>query len=125
MKALTVTAFLTLVCVGIAAFVWVMPVYRENRAAHDALRRLENNLREQAEETERLRRELTLLRTDPRAIERVAREKFGLCRADEVIYHFEEQTPAAEPQGAVGTTADTGKAAGAPGQAGRGSEARQ
>jgi cell division protein FtsB len=40
-----------------------------------------------------LKKELAALRTDYRAIERVARERFGLCREGEEIYHFE--TPAA------------------------------
>jgi hypothetical protein len=37
-----------------------------------------------------LNRELRELRTDYRAIERVAREKFGMCKPGEEIYHFEE-----------------------------------
>lgn len=89
MKATTILAALVLSCLAMAAAVWLGPVYRDNRNTREALRRLEANLHEQAREVDRLNRELVKLRTDCRAIERVAREKFGLCRSDEIIYHFD------------------------------------
>ena len=89
MKAKTILAALVLSCLSMAAVVWLGPVYRDNRNTREALRRLEASLDEQTRETDRLNRELVKLRTDCRAIERVAREKFGLCRDGEVIYHFD------------------------------------
>jgi cell division protein FtsB len=63
-----------------------------------AVDKLEESLAAQRQELEELRRELAALRTDHRAIERVAREKFGLCREDEQIYHFDAApAPAREP----------------------------
>jgi cell division protein FtsB len=37
------------------------------------------------------------LRTDPRAVERLAREELGLARADEVVFVLRSPTPAARP----------------------------
>ncbi|MBN2452237.1 MAG: septum formation initiator family protein [Lentisphaeria bacterium] len=103
MRTRTALALLIGICVAVAACLWLGPVYRDNRATRVSLRRLEQSLEEQAREIERLNRELTKLRTDSRAIERVAREKFGLCREDEEIYHFEESAvPAAKAADAGG-----------------------
>lgn len=90
MKASTVLIVFLLACVGLAGGVWLGPVYRENRATRESIGLLQTSIERQAQEIERLNRELRELRTDYRAIERVAREKFGMCRPGEEIYHFEE-----------------------------------
>jgi len=92
-------AVLVLVCLGVGALLWLGPVVRENRVTRESVARLQASLDRQTEEIERLNRELRALRTDYRAIERVAREKFGMCRPGEEIYHFEE--PAAGSSGAA------------------------
>jgi len=99
MKTSTVLIAFLLVCVGLAGVVWLGPVYRENRATRESIGALQTSLERQAQEIERLNRELRELRTDYRAIERVAREKFGMCRPGEEIYHFEE-APAGGKDGA-------------------------
>ena len=97
MKARTLLIVFALACLAIAAAVWLGPVYRDNRATREAITNLGCSLDRQAREIERLNRELRELRTDYRAIERVARERFGMCRPGEEVYHFE---PEAGTQGA-------------------------
>jgi cell division protein FtsB len=115
MKARAVVGVFVVACLAVAAVLWLGPVCRENQATREAIERLNSTLGRQAQEIERLNQELRALRTDYRAIERVAREKFGMCRPDEEIYHFE--TPAGNAQteaeeGAAGTGAKgTGTAA--------------
>lgn len=82
-------------CVGLALYVTI-PVYLNYRQTKITERQLRENLERQEQEIQALRREFTALRSDYRAIERVAREKFGLCREGETIYHV-DAAPAAEP----------------------------
>lgn len=57
-------------------------------------------------EIERLRRQAHELKTDPRAIERVARERYGMIRDGEILYRFRD--PAA-PDTAEGPPTKTGE----------------
>ena len=110
MKMRTVLILFVMLCLGIAGTVWLGPVYRENRATRESIGHLQASLARQEQEIERLNRELRELRTDYRAIERVAREKFGMCRPGEEIYHFEE--PPAGAKDAPKPDAETGTGAG-------------
>jgi cell division protein FtsB len=111
MKTRTVLIVFMLACLGLAGAVWLGPVYRGNRATRESIGYLRTSLERQAQEIERLNRELRELRTDYRAIERVARENFGMCRPGEEIYHFEEPPAAGRDAGTPG--GDTGVEAGA------------
>ena len=84
------------------ALYFILPVYTKYRQAQATMSELQRNLAQQELEIGRLRQEIAALRTDYRAIERVAREKFRLCRDDETIYRFEP--PSAGP--AAGASAD-------------------
>jgi cell division protein FtsB len=112
MKTRAVLFVFLMVCLGIGGAVWLGPVYRENRATRESIGLLQSSLDRQAREIERLNRELRELRTDYRAIERVAREKFGMCRPGEEIYHFEEPQAAGEEAGKPGSEAGVEAGAG-------------
>lgn len=60
--------------------------YLTLRARQREVRQLESEVRRLTEENQRLDREVNRLRTDPKAIERVAREEMKLTRPGEVIY---------------------------------------
>jgi cell division protein FtsB len=111
MKTSTIVIGLLLVCLALcgAGALWLGPVYLENGATRESIGLLRTSFERQAQEIERLNRELRELRTDYRAIERVAREKFGMCLPGEDLYHFEEP-PA--------TGKDAGKSGAAAGEAG-------
>ena len=79
-------AFILLCC---AALYFLLPAHLDYRETRQTVRRLELDLGRQEGEVQRLREELAALRVDYREVERVAREKFGLCREGEKIYHFD------------------------------------
>jgi cell division protein FtsB len=114
MKARTLLVLFAVACLTIAAAVWLGPVYRDNQVTRESLSLLRQTLDRQALDIERLNQELRELRTDYRAIERVARERFGMCRPGEEIYHFEG---AAEAEGATPPTPAPGAQNGAKGRA--------
>lgn len=68
---------------------FLLPVYAEYRDAKRQQNKLEEQLMHLEYEYERVQEEIHALKNNPRAVERVAREKFGWCRPDEKIYHFD------------------------------------
>ncbi len=87
---LSVALLIVLCC---AALYLLLPGYTKYRETRTTVRQLRESLAVQDQEIQQLRRELNALRTDYRAIERVAREKFGWCRPEEQIYHFDGPAP--------------------------------
>ena len=53
-----------------------------------ALNRLEQKLSEMKTSNDRLSQEISRLKTDPRAIEEIARSKLGLIKPGEIEYRF-------------------------------------
>lgn len=74
----------------LAGAVVLLPAHREYREATKDLMEVDEELARQEEQILRIRREINSLKSDPRAIERVAREKFGYCKDGEKIYHFDD-----------------------------------
>lgn len=58
--------------------------------------RVEQDLDRLNKENERLRKEADALKTDPRYIERLARERLGLSKEGEIIYEYEGDAPKGE-----------------------------
>ena len=56
---------------------------------------LERELGELREENARLATEIRGLKTDPRTVERLAREELGLARPGETLFLIRDETPAA------------------------------
>ncbi len=82
-----------LVIVGVLLFAGaavLVPAHQEYREATRDLMEVGEELARQEEQILRIRREINSLKNDYRAIERVAREKFGYCRDGEKIYHFDD-----------------------------------
>jgi len=63
-----------------------MPRYRALRAE---LAVLQDQNRSYRDEVRRLEARVRALRTDPEAIERVARDELGMIREDELVFQFE------------------------------------
>jgi len=82
---------LSMMLVGLAFLTvyTLLPGYFENQRTQSSLAQMEKALQQQQQEMRDLRRDLAALRDSHSAIERVAREKLGLCREGEKIYHFD------------------------------------
>ncbi len=77
------------IIVACTSLYFVLPAYTKYQETRITVHRLQERLAEQEEAMKKLREELAGLKTDYRAIERVAREKFGLCKEGEKVYHFD------------------------------------
>jgi len=62
----------------------------------------EANVLEERAELERLRARADSLEHDPRTLERLARERFGLIREGEILYRFAEPPEEASPETSEG-----------------------
>jgi cell division protein FtsB len=92
---------------GLLAILLGAAVFGENGVLH--LRRLRTevatlhrDVQALELENERLSRALTELRSDPAALERIAREELGLVRAGERVLRFPRSSPLPGPAGPPG-----------------------
>lgn len=89
LKALVAILVMLLIFLTCASVYVLLPAYFEHQKTQADLADLDKSLEQQRREMRELQKEINALREDHRAIERVAREKFGLCREGEKIYHFD------------------------------------
>ena len=71
-----------------AAIVLLLPVMRELQKKQGELTELNAELNEKREESVRLNTEVADLKQSPAAVEKVAREKFGLVREGERVMKY-------------------------------------
>jgi cell division protein FtsB len=78
-------AIAALLLIGIA----YLPVIQENEQMRRRIDALDSELQKQKEESRHLQAELDALRTDPKTVERLAREQLDYAKPDETVVHFE------------------------------------
>ena len=79
--------------VAVAALVWVavlyFPLMHQNEVMRQQIVQLDRQIREEEAANRQVRLEIDSLKTDPRTVERLAREQLGLARSDETVVRFE------------------------------------
>ena len=79
--------------VAVAALVWVavlyFPLMHQNEVMRQQIVQLDRQIREEEAANRQVRLEIDSLKTDPRTVERLAREQLGLARPDETVVRFE------------------------------------
>jgi cell division protein FtsB len=85
--------FLLLSLLAMAGERGFFEVYRYSRH----LQRVEDRIRTLDEMNERLRKQVTGLRSDPYQVEKLAREDLGLARPDEIIFEIVDGRPQDAP----------------------------
>ena len=73
---------------------WYLPTIRQNEQMRKELLRLDREVSRAEDEARVLDKSLKALQSDPKAVERLARESLGYARPDETVIHFE--APAAK-----------------------------
>ena len=92
-KLTKAVVFLLIIAALLAVAVWYLPLIKQNERMRAEILRLQGEVAK--EETVAARRKLAIeaLRNDRETVERYAREKLGLAKADETIIRFEEPDP--------------------------------
>lgn len=79
--------------IGLAAIIfvaiWYAPLFQQNERMRKEILRLDNELKAGEEEGRQLKAATDALRSDPKAVERLAREKLGYARPGETVVRFE------------------------------------
>lgn len=84
-------------CIGIG--VWYYPLFIRQQSLRVKVMEMDQEIRQEEEETRRLRSSIEAASKDPRTIERMARERLGYARAGETVFRF-EQPPGSTPKAA-------------------------
>ena len=91
-KLARVVVFLLFVAGVLAIAVWYLPLIRQNERMRKEVLRLEAVNQKDDEHGRQLKAAMDALRMDPRAIERVGRERYRLAKPGETIILFEPET---------------------------------
>lgn len=96
-KLTRVVIGLLLLAFLVAVGVWYLPLIRQNEAMRREVMRLDQQVREKTAEQRQLTTAMEQS-NDPKAIERLVREKFGYAKPGETVIRFEESTNAVRTQ---------------------------
>ena len=89
-KLTRVVVFLVLVAMLLGVGVWYLPLIKQNERMRKEVLRLDTQIQKEEEAAKRLKTSVDALRNDPRAVERLAREKLGYAKPGETVIRFEE-----------------------------------
>jgi len=99
-QSLGFVVFAGIVAVGVAVFLFV-PAFHRRHEMQQELQRLDSEIIRQETQEKQQRQEIESLKTDPSYVERTARNKLNLAKANEVIFRFEPTQPARLPPAPV------------------------
>jgi cell division protein FtsB len=84
-------AVVALVAVAVLLLIGMtyLPLIHQNEQMRRRIDTLDAELEQQRQTARQLQTEFDALRSDPKTVERLAREKLGYAKADETVVHFE------------------------------------
>jgi cell division protein FtsB len=85
--------FLMFIASVLGVFFWYLPLIQQNQRYRQQLLTLEARLAEEEKIGRQLRSAIDSLQNDPRAVERLAREKLGWGKTNEMVVRFEQAPP--------------------------------
>lgn len=89
-EKLTRLVIFLLVIAGLMAIaLWYLPLFQQNEQMRKDILHLENQIALEEKKAEQLKSAITALQRDPRAVERLAREKLGFAKPGETVVRFE------------------------------------
>jgi cell division protein FtsB len=89
-KLTRVVMFLLLIAGLLGVAVWYLPLIRQNERMRKRVLELDAQKQKQEEASKQLKGSIDALRYDPKAVERLARERLGYVKPGETVIHFEE-----------------------------------
>lgn len=70
--------------------VWYLPLIKQNERMRKEALRLDALITKQEQDVRQLKTSIETLRHDPKAVDRLARERLGYAKAGETVVRFEE-----------------------------------
>ncbi len=81
--------FLFFVAFLLVVAVWYLPLIKQNERMRQVILRLDTQIQKQEEIGKQLKTSIDTLRFDPKAVERLARERLGYAKPGETVIRFE------------------------------------
>ena len=94
-KLTRVVIFLLFVAGLLLVAIWYLPLIRTNERMRKRILQLDTVIQKEEETGKQLRTSIEALRRDPKAVERLARERLGYAKTGEIVIRFE--VPATNP----------------------------
>lgn len=88
--------YMLVVLLVLSSAVLIFPVYQKYQKRYESLARLKEEAALKTAESIALNRLVHSLQHSPGAIEKVAREKFGLCKPGETVMHYTSESSNSE-----------------------------
>jgi cell division protein FtsB len=88
-KLTRLVVFLVFVAGILLVALWYLPLIKQNERYRKEILRLDNLVQREEETGKQLRISIDALRYDPKAVERLARERLGYAKAGETVIRFE------------------------------------
>ena len=89
-KLTPVVIFLLFIAGILLVGVWYLPLIKQNERMRRVIRELDEKIQKQDEAGRQLRSSIDALRYEPKAVERLARERLGYAKPGETVIRFEE-----------------------------------
>ena len=89
-KLTRAVVFLLVVAIVAGVALWYYPVIKKNERMRGVILQLDKKQEKEKEINKQLKTATETLQKDPKAIERLARERLGYAKPGETIVHFEE-----------------------------------
>jgi len=70
--------------------VWYLPLIKQNEQMRKRILHLDTRIQKEDATARQLRASIDALRSDPKAVERLARERLGYAKAGETVIRFDE-----------------------------------
>ncbi len=84
-KLTPVVVFLVFIAGILLVAVWYLPLIKQNERMRQEILRLDNQIQKEEETSKQLRTSIDALRYDPKAVERLARERLGYAKPGETV----------------------------------------
>jgi cell division protein FtsB len=88
-KLTKVVIFLILLAIVLAVAIWYLPLIQQNERMRKEILRLNTQVQQSEDNLKQLKADMESLRSDPQAVERLAR-KFGYAKPGETVIRFED-----------------------------------
>jgi cell division protein FtsB len=97
-KLTRVVIFLLLLAGVLGVIIWYLPLIKNNEALRKEILSLNTQIKHEEEKSRQMEAAIKALRTDPKTVERLAREKLGYVKPGETMIRFEESAANTSPR---------------------------
>ena len=89
-KLTRLVVFLLFVAGLLGVALWYLPIIKQNERMRRVVLQLDTQIAKVDENNRQLKTSIEALKHDPKAVERLARERLGYAKQGETIIHFDE-----------------------------------